>query len=141
MSFIEESDYSVVIRTEIKEILLENYTDETLEKAEKTGISQVKKRLAGKYDVEEIFSKTGDDRDSYIVMIVIDCILYHLYTATVPKKMPTIREERYQDALDWLKSVAKGEETTDLPKIKDESGNDMLGIKLASKYSASNQRW
>ena len=105
------------------------------------GIAQVKKRLAGRYDVAKIFSATGDDRDSYIVMIKIDCALYYLYTATVPNKIPTIRAERYQDALDWLKSVARGEEDTDLPPIIDEEGNELLGIKITSKYPPSNNRW
>lgn len=141
MPFITEEDYTVLIRTEIKNILLENYSPGKLKTAENMGIAQVKKRLAGRYDIAKIFSAVGDDRDNYIVMITLDCALYHLYTATVPNKIPTIRAERYQDALDWLKSVAKGEEDTDLPKIKDDSGNDLNGIIINSKYPASNHRW
>lgn len=141
MAFITEDDYTVLIRDEIKNILLENYSVTKLKTAENMGISQVRKRLAGRYDVDKIFSEVGDDRDSYIVMITLDCALYHLYTATVPNKIPTIRAERYQDAIDWLKSVAKGEEDTDLPKIKDETGNDLNGIRITSKYLPSNQRW
>lgn len=141
MPFITANDYTVLIRDEIKNILLENYSDTKLKTAENMGISQVRKRLAGRYDVDKIFSAVADERDSYIVMITIDCALYHLYTATVPNKIPTIRAERYQDALDWLKSVARGEEDTDLPKIKDETGNDLNGIRITSKYPPSNQRW
>lgn len=141
MPFITEDDYTVLIRTEIKDILLENYSDTKLKTAENMGIAQVKKRLAGRYDVAKIFSQVGDDRDSYIVMIALDCALYHLYTATVPNKIPTIRSERYQDALDWLKSVARGEEDTDLPVLIDEEGNGMIGIKITSKYPPSNNRW
>lgn len=141
MAFIAEEDYTVLIRNEIKDILLENYTVGKLKTAENMGIAQVKKRLAGRYDVGKIFTAVGDDRDSYIVMITLDCALYHLYTATVPNKIPAIRAERYQDALDWLKSVARGEEDTDLPVIEDEEGNKMLGIKITSKYPPSNNRW
>jgi phage gp36-like protein len=141
MAFITSADYSVLIRNEIKDILLENYTENRLHDAEKMGISQVRKRLAGRYDVAKIFSEEGEKRDAYVVMIVLDCTLYHLYTATVPNKMPTIRSERYQDALDWLKSVAKGEEDTDLPKIQDEDGNNLDGIKISSKYLPNNNRW
>lgn len=141
MAFITEDDYTVLIRDEIKNILLENYSVTKLKTAENMGISQVKKRLAGRYDVDKIFSAEGDQRDSYIVMITLDCALYHLYTATVPNKIPTIRAERYQDALDWLKSVARGEENTDLPVLEDETGNQLLGIKITSKYPPSNNRW
>lgn len=141
MAFITEDDYSVLIRNEIKDILLENYSQTKLKTAESMGISQVKKRLSGRYDVDKIFSTTGDDRDSYIVMVTLDCALYHLYTATVPNKIPTIRAERYQDAIDWLKSVAKGEETADLPLLEDDSGNNLIGIKITSKYPPNNNRW
>lgn len=141
MAFITEDDYTVLIRDEIKNILLENYSVTKLKTAENMGIAQVKKRLAGRYDVEKIFSAEGDARDSYIVMITLDCALYHLYTATVPNKIPTIRAERYQDALDWLKSVARGEENTDLPVLEDETGNQLLGITITSKYPPSNNRW
>lgn len=141
MAFINQDDYTVLIRDEIKDILLENYSETKLKTAENMGVAQVRKRLAGRYDVAKIFGATGDARDSYIVMIVLDCALYHLYTATVPNKIPAIRAERYQDALDWLKSVARGEETTDLPVLEDESGNQMLGIKITSKYPPSNNRW
>lgn len=141
MPFITEEDYTVLIRDEIKDILLENYSETKLRTAENMGIAQVKKRLAGRYNISKIFSQIGDDRDSYIVMITLDCALYHLYTATVPNKIPTIRAERYQDALDWLKGVARGEETTDLPLIEDESGNELMGIKITSKYPPSNNRW
>lgn len=141
MAFITDDDYTVLIREEIKNILLENYSVTRLKTAENMGVAQVKKRLAGRYDVDKIFSAEGDQRDSYIVMITLDCALYHLYTATVPNKIPTIRAERYQDALDWLKSVARGEENTDLPVLEDETGNQLLGIKITSKYPPSNNRW
>ncbi|RKE82000.1 phage protein Gp36 family protein [Chryseobacterium sp. AG363] len=138
--FITDDDYSVLVRTEIKNILLENYSETKIKAAEQMGISQVKNYLSGKYDVEKIFSKTGDERNSHIVMIVLDCSLYHLYTP-IPRKMPDIRAQRYQDAIDWLKLAAKGENTADLPPITDDSGNSMIDIKITSKYPAETNRW
>ena len=52
MAFITEDDYTVLIRDEIKNILLENYSVTKLKTSENMGISQVKKRLAGRYDVD-----------------------------------------------------------------------------------------
>lgn len=138
--FITDDDYSVLVRTEIKNILLENYSETKIKAAEQMGISQVKNYLSGKYDVEKIFSKTGDERNSHIVMIVLDCSLYHLYTP-IPRKMPDIRAQRYQDAIDWLKLAAKGENTADLPPLTDDSGNSMIGIKISSKYPSETNRW
>ena len=141
MAFITDDDYTVLVRNEIKDILLENYTETRLRAAEQMGISQVKNYLSGRYDIAAIFSKSGDERNSHIVMIALDCTLYHLYTATVPRKMPDIRSQRYQDALDWLKLAATGEATADLPVKKDDTGADLKSIKFTSKYPPSNHRW
>lgn len=141
MAFLTEDDYSVLVRNEIKNILLENYTEDKLRAAEQMAISQVKNYLSGKYDVAEIFEQENESRNSHIVMITLDCALYHLYTSTVPKRMPEIRSLRYQDAIDWLKMVAKGEASADLPGKKDDNGNELDGINFSSKYKPSNQRW
>jgi len=139
--FITDDDYSVLIRDEIKDLLLEEYSDTKLRSAEQMAIDQVKNYLSGKYDVSAIFNKEGSERNSHVVMIVIDCALYHLYTSTIPRKMPEIRSQRYQDAIDWLKLVAKGDNTADLPKPVDDNGNVMQGIKISSKYPTENHRW
>lgn len=139
--FITNDDYSVLVRNEIKDILLDNYTEAKLRAAEQMAIAQVKNYLSGKYDVKTIFEAQGNERNSHIVMVTLDCALYHLYTSTVPRKMPDIRSQRYQDAIDWLKLVAEGKAYADLPKVKSEQGEELLGLKISSKYEANNNRW
>lgn len=139
--FITEDDYTALLRNEIKGILLENYTDEKLSAAEQMAIMQVKNYLSGRYDVAQIFNATGAGRNSHIVMIVIDCTLYHLYTSVIPDRMPEIRSQRYQDAIDWLKMIANGDAIADLPKKTDEQGNKLSGFKISSKYPPTNHRW
>lgn len=142
MAFITNDDYTSLIRNEIKNILLENYSETKLKGAEQMAIAQAKNYLAGKYDVVAIFSAEAAARNSHILMIVIDCALYHLYTSTVPKKMPETRANRYQDAIDWLKAEKSSVDiSADLPKKKNEKGEALQGIKITSKYKASNQRW
>lgn len=139
--FLQEDDYSALIREEIKSILQEGYSSSKMSAAEQMGIQQVKNYLAGKYDVQLIFEQEGDYRNSHVVMITIDCVLYHLYTSIIPDRMPTIRSERYQDALDWLRMVANGETMADLPKLKDEQGQSLTGFKFTSKYKRNNHKW
>ncbi|MEQ3500609.1 phage protein Gp36 family protein [Tenacibaculum sp. SSH1-16] len=142
MAFITTEDYTALIRNEIKAILLEDYSDTKLNAAEQMAISQVKNYLAGKYDIEAIFTATGEARNKHIVMIVLDCTLYHLYTSVARKKMPDTRANRYQDAIDWLKAEKSATTpSADLPRIKDENGEELQGIKITSKYRPSNQRW
>lgn len=139
--FITEDDYSALIRQEIKALLQEGYTSSKMTAAEQMAIHQVKNYLAGKYDVQSIFEKEGSERNSHIVMITIDCVLYHLYTSTVPDRMPSIRSERYQDAIDWLKLVASGDAMADLPELTNADGEAITGIKISSKYKPNNHKW
>lgn len=151
--FITEADYDVLIRTEIKNILLENYSITKLQSAEQMAISQIKNYLAGRYDVALIFtpmldpvvvnipSVQIDNRNAFIVMIVIDCALYHLYCSIAPNKIPEHRSNRYQDALEWLKLMAEGKSNADLPMITNSNGESKGDFRLSSKNTASNNKW
>ena len=57
--FLTTEDYTALIRNEIKDILLENYSEAKLNIAQQMAIDQVKNYLSGRYDVAEIFSKEG----------------------------------------------------------------------------------
>ncbi len=139
--FLTQEDYTALIRNEIKDILLENYSESKLQAAEQMAIQQVKNYLSGRYNIDAIFKATDNERNAHIVMVVLDCALYHLYTSTVPKRMPDIRSQRYQDAIDWLKMVGKGEIAADLPLKQNEQGEELLGVKIKSKYPPSNNKW
>ncbi|NLN33892.1 MAG: DUF1320 family protein [Flavobacteriaceae bacterium] len=142
MAFIEEADYTVLIRDEIKNILLEDYTPAKMKRAEDMAISQIKQYISGRYDAGIIFSATGADRNDYIIMIAIDCALYHLYTSIAPNKMPAHRSERYQDAMEWLKMIASGDASSaDLPPITDEDGEVKPSVRISSKYKPQNNKW
>ncbi|MBN2669976.1 MAG: DUF1320 family protein [Bacteroidales bacterium] len=144
--FIRDNDYDALIRNEITGILLENYNHDKMYKAEQMAISQIKNYLKGKYDIEQIF--TGHDplldpdpRSHYIVMITIDCTLYHLYTSTAPDRIPEHRAQRYGDALEWLKDVSRGDVAADLPLLTDDDGEVSTSIRIKSKYTPSNHKY
>lgn len=149
--FLKDTDYDVLIRTEIKNILLENYSSTKLLSAEQMAIAQIKNYLAGRYDVALIFApllppaegegEQLDSRNSFIVMITIDCALYHLYCSLAPNKIPEHRSNRYQDALEWLKMIAQGNSNADLPLLTDELGEVKDTFRLSSNYKLSNNKW
>jgi phage gp36-like protein len=145
--FLKDSDYDVLIRTEIKSILLENYSQQKLLTAEQMAISQIKNYLAGRYQVNLIFAPlpeepTEDTRNHFIIMTTIDCALYHLYCSLAPNKIPEHRSQRYQDALEWLKLMAKGATTADLPLIVNEATGEVEdSIRIKSKYKPSQNKW
>lgn len=165
--FIFDQDYQVLIRTEILGILSEDYSASKLLRAEDMAIAQIRNYLKSRYNLDQVFSTgdlveendthelrdfsnpdyelselTGtDERNSHVVMLVIDCALYHLYSSLAPNHIPQHRADRYADALSWLKDVARGAFNADLPLLVDEAGQPKSAIRIGSKYPSSNQRW
>lgn len=137
--FIEESDYEVQVRQEIMSILDPSAANSAIEMAERMAIDQIKSYLSGRYDVEAIFSATGEERNHFLLMIAIDIALYHLWSKRAPRKIPELRAQRYQDAIDWLKAVGEGTMTTDLPQLQ---GDDFFGnFKISSKYQPNDNKF
>lgn len=137
--FIVESDYEVQVRQEIKTILDPSTEKSAIAMAERMAIDQIKSYLSGRYDVEAIFSTTGEDRDHFLLMIAIDIALYHLWSKRAPRKIPELRSERYQDALNWLKAVGEGTMTTDLPQLE---GDQFFGnCIISSKYKPNDNKF
>jgi len=129
--FLKDSDYSVLIRNEIKELLEEeNPTDIYI--AESMALAQMKNYLSGRYDTTQIFATSGE-RNMHIVMLAIDLTLYHLYTSEAPNMIPEHRSDRYADALSWLKDISRGKVTADLPLLKDEGGDEQMDFRLSSR--------
>ena len=137
-TFIQEEDYEVQVRQEIIQLLDGSQERSAIIKSERMAIDQIKGFIGGRYDVNAIFSASGNDRDYYIVMITIDIALYHLWSKKAPRKIPEYRSERYQDALDWLKKVQEGQ-PTNLPQLDAEQYQGDVIIK--SKYSANDNKY
>lgn len=149
MAFLTNEDYSVLIREEIQEVLAESEFNDVnevqkLSKAEDMAIAQVKNYLFGRFDTDKIFVDAGadpDTRNPHVVMTTIDCALYHLYTSIAPNLMPEHRENRYQDALNWLRDVAKGDINADLPRKTDEDGDEIFDFRISSERPNEENRW
>ena len=146
MAFLTTDDYSVLIRNEIQEIITESdYEDIEAEnkrlQAEQMALSQIKNMLNARYDVDAVFETTGASRNHYLVMIAIDCTLYHLYTSLAPNLIPDVRSTRYQDAIDWMKDVRRGNANADLPRHKDEAGDDLFDFRFGSERKNENNKW
>lgn len=139
MSFITDDDYSVQARQDVLALLDRSDDNSTLRQAEMFAISQITMRLAGRYDMDLVFSQTGNARNHYIVMITIDIAIYHLYSQKAPRKIPEYRDIRYRDAMDWLEDVGNGNNPTNLPPLPDEK---FVGqVKIGSIYKPNNHKY
>lgn len=86
----------------------------------------------------------GDNRNSLIVQYLLDITLYHLHSRINPRNIPDLRKERYNGndpmerggAIGYLKNVASGDVTCDLPKIDPTQG---LSIRWGNANGLTNR--
>ncbi len=143
--FITKEDYDVQAREEILSLL--DPSDAATAIAERMAIDQVRQHISGRADCDAIFNATGEERNYFILMIVIDITLYHLWSKRAPKKIPEHRSQRYQDALDWLKAVGAGKISTDLPPLtnndedNNSNGETLSDVIIKSKYRPQHHKY
>lgn len=141
--FLRDTDYEDQVRNEIRQQLDNTPDFRKMRRAEEKAMAQMEMFLSSRYDVRQIFKVPAenepDTRNAFIVMTLIDIVLYHLWSKERGKDVPTLRNDRYQDALDWLKSVGNGEEISNLPtkQAVDVSG----GVQIYSANPPSDNRY
>ncbi len=128
-NFITPSDYDASIHREILDSLTRSDSAsqdvQIIEICEDRAIAEMKGYLNKSYDVEAIFSATGNDRNQLILMMAIDIAVYHIYCQHNPYKMSEIRKVRYDRAIEWLKGVMKGDITiADAPRLPIEEASN-----------------
>jgi len=89
--------------------------DTKLDKAEEKAIGFMKGYLSSRYDVDQIFNKTGSDRDPVVLMYAVEIAIYYLHQAIDWRQIPIFRKERYDAAKEWLKDVQNGVSNPNLP--------------------------
>lgn len=139
MAFLTDNDY----KTLIKDVNLTQVTGGVAAvrtQSELAAQQEIESYLNQRYQVPQIFNKTGNSRNALIVMYMIDVALYHMHSRVTPRNIPQIRIDRYDSAIAWLKMVSKGAITPDLPRLTDEEGEG----KLRSRYGSNpkmNHQW
>lgn len=89
--------------------------------AENAAIGQIRNWIGNKVDCNIEFAKQDDARDQFLVMTTIDITLYHLYSQTGHKDIPDHRQARYDDAVQWLKDVGRGDVDSTLTRLPDDT--------------------
>jgi hypothetical protein len=89
--------------------------------------------FVGQYPENTTYWIKGDNRNQQIVMYLIDITLYHLHCRINPRNVPEMRAIRYDGAnalqtggaIGWLKKVASGDVTAELPVIVPVQGSSI----------------
>lgn len=69
------------------------------------------------FDIEAEFAKTGADRNALLVIFVKDIAVWHFINICHVNTSITLRQDRYERAVSWLKAVQKGAVRPDLPAL------------------------
>ena len=125
MSFLFKDDYWHQIKEDHLNQVIDN-TDSLLTDVEIAAQAEIESYLRPKYDCEVVFGDNSD-RNRLIVMYMVDIVLYHLHSRISPRKMPDVRILRYESAIMWLKAVAKGTISPNLPIYSDDQIENQTG--------------
>lgn len=98
-----------------------------------TGVAEVKSYLANRYDVETIFAAEGDQRSSLVVEAVKVCAVWHLLMLSNVDAEYERYEKAYERTISYLKEVAEGLLTPDLPYKETADGSPAGTIQIASQ--------
>ncbi len=52
------------------------------------------------------FAAEGTECNQLVLMMVIDIAVYHIFCIHKPQKISSVRKDRYERAMEWLKQVA-----------------------------------
>lgn len=116
--YLEEIDFTTLADQE--DINIITGTDASKrERALTMAMDEVRSYTRTRYRIDQEFAKTGDARNSYMMMIVMDLCLYHLYSMLSPRMGMETREKRYDAAISWLKGVRDGKSDPGIPSIDD----------------------
>lgn len=123
------------IKTHLYDYQIDQITDDDdtiVASAIDTAVAEVKSYLANRYDVATIFAQTGTDRSALIVEHVKVCAVYHLLLLSNVDAIYERYEKAYDRTIEFLKKVADGLLSPDLPYLQTDTGTPVGTIQLKS---------
>lgn len=135
MSLLTASDFETHIYPELRTAIDRGNTA-LLQEAIASAESEARGYLS-RFDRVALFSKTGTERDSALVMFTKDMAVWHFIILANPNTDMELRKTRYDDALRWLRGIQRGETSPEgwpLPEPEVEA-SDIIVISSAPKRS------
>lgn len=132
MIYLVESDFESQIKLDILDKITQNNASIVYD-AERKTIAEMDAYLRTRYDVAQVWNKSGEDRNALLVMYGVDIFLYHIHSRLNPRQIPDIRGIRYDAAIAFLKDVAKSIISLDLPYYTGEQEKQNVNFRYGSE--------
>lgn len=120
--YLTTNDYKLRITDRRLSMILDDNMN-LLQDAEETAIATIKDALHPYYDVDTIFSLTGNDRHSQVMRWVLNLVMYYIYERIPDKLVPQRVKDNYNDTTYLLFDIADGKKSVMLPTKTDEDTN------------------
>nr|DAN71387.1 MAG TPA: head to tail adaptor [Bacteriophage sp.]DAR49857.1 MAG TPA: head to tail adaptor [Caudoviricetes sp.] len=115
--YIDENDYRIAI-DEREQAIISRYPDEW-QRAEAVACEIAAGYLRTRYNVDEAYSKLGEERNPRLVQAIIHIALYQM-VHRLPQNMGYERwKDRYDESIAWLENVQAGKTSPALPLLSD----------------------
>lgn len=113
-----------------------NFDDEIISIVIEESISSMKGYLSRFYDVETIFSQTGNNRHKTILKHLKNIVIYEVYERHT-REQNSVAMRRYEEAMTWLEKLNTGEFADGtLPKIP-ENTDDITGTTGSTRFGGN----
>ena len=118
--FLTPDDYKYLIKEDILSRIVSHDMSQVAS-AQMWAQELIESYLREKYDVAQVFNKTGEDRNALIMGIMMDLVIHKLHSRS-NVEIPTARIQAYETAMEWLNKVSKptqkGGISVDLPLVE-----------------------
>lgn len=142
MAFLTKEELKTVATKEVID-LITNTDDSIVDEIIAESIAIMESFLFRYFDTKLIFSSESNERSKVVVKFLKDIAIYEIYQRRT-RTMNEVAQNRYNEAMNWLDQIAKGNISPDLPirkididgdGIPDEPNNWM---KLGSRKNKRN---
>lgn len=114
MAYLTTEELHTHLHDEIVETITRG--DSTIAEAAIDAAIQEASGYLTRFDTGRIFSASGNKRNQLLLIFVKDIAVWHLINLCNAGSDLELREKRYERAVDWLKSVQKGNVSPNLPE-------------------------
>lgn len=101
--FLTFEDFDPSVQEELRRILA---TDDVLMVCENRAVQMAKNYLRKRYNIGEIFAKTGNDRDPVLVECLANIAIYKVFSSVMPRQIPETRRDLYHEATEYLRRAS-----------------------------------
>lgn len=120
-NYLTKDDFLPFIReSRLDQVVESNYA--LLEQVELTALAMVKDALHNLYDIDIIFSRSGQDRDPQVMRWCITLAIYYLYERIPDAQTPERVKTNYEITLETLQDIEEGKKSVRLPLVKNTEG-------------------